>query len=157
MGSVLVLTAIAAVAACSSSTSNNNNAAADASFCTDTMDTEQAAIDAEFDPDGSNVVNCAATYEKQLEANWCAISGKTGFVRAGTCADFLVYELDFDTTHHTRCFYDSHHNLSGIVYANNSPDKCAGNVEEWCNISVFTTNQSCTPVVDSGASDSASD
>jgi hypothetical protein len=168
---LLVVAVVAVVAACGSSSSSNNDGGPPASSCTDTMDTEQANIDSEFDPDGTKTINCAPTYEKQQQANWCAISNKTGFVRAGACGAFLIYELELMTDpanpHHTICYYSHEagdsstlqHPLVGIVYANSSKEKCAGDVDMVAcehGLPQYDLNESCTPVVDSGAGDAPS-
>ncbi len=94
-----------------------------------------------------------------------------GDIVYGQCFDFLVVEIDNDSSGHnySKCFYDpTSHALVGVIYADGTQDQCGnssfsvqgGQVDPACSISGLSGQgagggfQSCVPVVDAGAESS---
>jgi hypothetical protein len=163
LGVTLVLTALAAalVSACSSSASTSKPGDAGPTACSDTLANVFALPGATCPVDSSGN---PVSYEVAITTTCDALKLKKGDVHYGQCFDYLVFEVDQDSSGHsyTKCFYSvSTHALVGVVFADGQQDQCGGSsltvqggtVDPSCAISGASGGGgfvSCAPSTDGG-------
>jgi hypothetical protein len=92
----------------------------------------------------------------------CPPGMKSGDIQYGQCLDYLVWELDVDSsgTNFSKCYYDvKTHALVGVLYGDGTMDQCnmtsytiqAGSLEPQCTVDVGTgMYESCVPIREGG-------
>jgi hypothetical protein len=158
-------TAFLAVAvACSSGASGTAPEDAGSTGCTDTIVNvfnNNPGVACPVDANGN-----PEPYDDAITATCATESLKTGDVQYGQCFEYLVFEVDVDSsgTNLSKCFYDpGTHAFVGVIYGDGKgQDQCngtsstigAGQFDTGCNISGLNGGgagfQSCAPVVDAG-------
>jgi hypothetical protein len=162
---VTTLGAVVALVACSSSSSPAPPAEASAG-CQDTIVNvfnNNSNLLCPVDGNGN-----PSSYDEAITATCTSEKLKTGDVEYGQCFQYLLFEVDLDTTgdSYSKCFYDpGTHALVGIIYADGQTDQCsgtsatvsAGAFDPSCTITGLNGGgsgyQSCVPVVDAGGSE----
>jgi hypothetical protein len=156
----IVLSALSAVVACSSKSSPSESPEA-STGCTDTLSNVFNGSACPADSNGNPV-----SYDEAI-TNTCATEKlKTGAVEFGPCYEYLVFEVEVDSsgTNMSKCFYDpTSHALVGVLYGDGKgQDQCGGTsatiaggtVDYTCNISGLNGGgagyQSCAPSEDAG-------
>jgi hypothetical protein len=106
-----------------------------------------------------------SSYDEAITTTCSALQQKTGDIQYGQCFDYLVWEVDGDSSGHnlSKCFYDvSSHALVGVIFGDGSQDQCsgtsftvqAGQVDPTCTVSGFNgaggAFQSCSATPDAG-------
>ena len=172
LGLVMLSTALCAVLACSSKSSSSNGAEAGGP-CTDTIDD---VFNDNTNEGGNSTVACPLNfnvtpptplpYDDAVTTTCAALGQTTGDIQYGQCFEYLVFEVDLDSSGNnlTKCFYDpSSHTLVGLIYGNGKEIQCggtsftvqAGTVDDTCSISGFNGGgaqfESCVPIVDAGS------
>jgi len=161
LGVAFVVSALGAAIACSNSTSNSSPPAeAGTDACTDMLMNIQSNASSPPCPQG--------TYEQAMNTSCSQLKLRVGFIRAGQCADYLVWSVFPDPMnatvtspkpHFTECFYDpSTRALVGAYLADGMTDQCngtsptvqGGSVETWCSIATFDENVDCAPKPEAG-------
>jgi hypothetical protein len=169
-GIALVVTALGALVACSSSSSSAVPAEAGNGGCTDTLANliNNASLLCPNDGNGN-----ALPYDEAITET-CAVGAdgqmrtpqKNGDIEYGQCFQYLVFQVNLDTTgaSYSKCFYDpGTHVLVGAIFADGNTDQCnntsasisGGNVDPSCTITGLNGGgsgyQSCVPIVDAGS------
>jgi hypothetical protein len=163
LGMTLLLSTASGAVACSSSSSPAAQPEAGSDACSADPATLLASTPGPACPNDGN--GNQLTYDQVIEDTCATFKLKTGDIEYGQCFDYLVYEIDNDSTgnNFSRCFYDvATHAFVGVIYADGSQDQCggssytvqAGSVDTTCSISGFqgggAVYESCKPVVDAG-------
>lgn len=173
-GVAFVVSALGAVVACSSGGSSSPQNDGGTTACTDSITN---IFNNNVDTNGNSLVRCPVdangtplTYDQAITMTCSAEKLKTGVIQYGQCLDYLVWEVDTDSSgkSFSKCFYDvKQHQLIGVIYSDGNQDQCnntsstiQGGTVEQCNFSGTSTGaggsyQSCAPMPDagSGASD----
>jgi hypothetical protein len=167
LGMAILFTA-ATVAACSSSSNapaGQNDAASDvcsASLASLTaVDSGPGAIACPTNASGTEL-----NYDQAIESTCSTYKLKAGDVQYGPCFEYLVFEVDMDSSGHnfSKCFYDpTTHDFVGVIYGDGTMDQCgtssytvaAGDYDPSCSIAGFQGGgamyESCSPIVDAGS------
>lgn len=158
--------ATASVVACSSSSSPATQAEAGSDACQSDLTTLLNSVNITC-PNVNNGEELTAasmlTYDQAIEDTCATFKLKAGDIESGQCFDYLVYEIDNDSSgnNFSRCFYDvTTHLFVGVIFADGTQDQCgntsytiqAGSVDSTCHISGFqgggAVYTSCAPVAD---------
>ena len=162
---LMVVTSLGALAACSSSSSTPPAQSDAAAGCTDTLANVLATSGlCPADANGNPL-----SYDEAITTTCATLKLKAGDVEYGQCFQYLVFQVDIDSTgkSSTKCFYDvGSHALVGVLYSDGKgQDQCGGTssviagglADPSCSISVNGGGsgfQSCAPVVDAGGGSS---
>jgi hypothetical protein len=170
LGAALVLAVpavLCAVAACSSSSgSTTPSTEGGSTACSDSIVNVFNNNPGVACPVDSN--SNPSSFDVAKETTCDSLKQKTGDIQYGQCVDYLVLEVDLDSTgsKFTKCFYDpASHAFVGLIYSDGTTDQCgnssatiqAGQVDTTCHIAGPSGGggfQSCVPVVDGGAESS---
>lgn len=168
LGLALVLSALGAVGVAACGSSSSPAAPADSGailVCESPLATVVAADSIACPTDSSGNF---LSYNQAIEQTCASYKLKTGDLEYGPCFEYLVFQVDADSSGHnfSRCFYDpTTHAFVGVIYADGSgmQDQCgttswtvaAGSFDPTCSISGFQGGgavfESCAPVLDAGS------
>ena len=166
-GIALVVTALGALVACSSSSSPAVATDAGSGGCTDTLAhlISNASLLCPNDGNGN-----ALPYDEAITETCASQKQKNGAIEYGQCFQYLVFQVNLDTTgaSYSKCFYDpGTHVLVGAILADGSTDQCnntsayiaGGTVDSSCTITGLNGGgsgyQSCVPIVDAGGGETS--
>jgi hypothetical protein len=167
MGLLFTLASVGVgVVACSSSSSPAAPAEAGTDVCTSPLTDLLGTVTVGCPNDGNGTGESnMLPYDQAIEQTCSTYKLKVGDVQYGPCFEYLVFEVDMDSSGHnySKCFYDvTTHGFVGVIYADGSQDQCgsssysvaAGMFDVSCSISGFQGGgamfESCAPIVDAG-------
>jgi hypothetical protein len=163
LGVTMMIAALGAVAVCAcSSSSSGSQADAGPTACSAALNDLLSASPGPACPFDAN--GQPSVYDDAITTTCSTLKMNTGDVQYGQCFDYLVWQVDVDSSGHnfSKCFYDvSTHALVGVIYADGTQDQCggtsftvqAGQVDTTCSVTPAGGGggfHSCAPVSDAG-------
>lgn len=151
---VLATLGAASLGACSSSSSNKPAPEPEGGSCAESLDALLSATPAPACPVGANG---PSSYDEAITTTCDALKQTKGDVLYGQCFDYLVWEVDLDSSgkNLSKCFYDVHtHALVGAIFGDGTSTTCGGQVDTTCTVAGLHGGgggfQSCAPSTDAG-------